>query len=397
MTLSRGWRRFFAGLGLAFLCSAAARPCTIAVISGRIARDGRPILWKNRDVTNQDNLLRYGSGGRYPFIGIGETGVLDKIWAGLNGAGLAIVNAVSTDLEGVNETENGIFIKRILEDCATIRDVELLLLATNGRRRTLANFGVIDARGGGAIFETGNTRFAKFDVEDSPLGFIVRTNFALTGVKPEEGEGFIRFDRATAILTAAAEAKSIDPRFVFDRAARDLVNEAVDPYPLPYRGSQSGHPSGYIHTNYSINRYRTASASVIHGVGPGEDPLLSTFWCILGEPVCGIALPAWVRAQAVPIALGWGSQTSPLRDLVEFQEGRCYTDPSSDRYLDTTKLVEPGGRGILSAVVQIESVIFRSAAAVLERWRSSPPSAGEAKAFQERLASWAYRRYFASI
>jgi hypothetical protein len=381
---------------LSLLGLSSARPCTIAVISGRATVDGRPLLWKNRDVTNQDNFLRYGQGGRYAFLGLVEPGPFDKVWAGLNSAGLAIVNAVSTDLDGSSESENGVFIKRVLEECATVRDVELLLTATNGQRKTMANFGVIDALGEGAIFEAGNARFAKFDAAEAPYGFLVRTNYALTGTKPGEGEGFIRFDRATAILTPAAEARGIDVRFLFDRAARDLVNESVDPYPLPFKGTQSGHPPGYLRTDYSINRYKTASASVVHGVRAGDDPSGATLWCILGEPVCGIALPLWVKGEEVPFVLG-GALTAPLRDLVKFAESRCYGDPSSDRFLDTTKLVDELGRGLLRVTSGLENVIFRAAAAAQERWRTSGADKVEVRSFQERLAAWAYRRYAAFL
>jgi len=370
----------------------AASPCTVAVISGRVTVDGRPILWKNRDVTSQDNLLRFVVVGRHAFVGLVEPGPVDKVWAGLNDAGLAIVNAVSADLEGAAESENGAFIKRVLEECATVREVEALLAATNGSRKTLANFGVIDAEGGGAMFEAGNGSFAKYDVEAAPAGFIVRTNFALTGTKAGEGEGYIRFDRATAVLTPAAAARTIDVRFVADSLARDLVNEAVDPYPLPFKGTQSGHPPGYLRTDNSINRYRTASATIVHGVRKGEDPFLATLWSILGEPVCGIALPAWVKAADIPQALG-GVLTSPLRDLVKHAEGRCYSDPTSDRYLDTTELVDEKGGGLLLRNGGLESVIFRTAEAALERWRASSASAPEIRIFQDRLAAWAYRRY----
>ncbi|MBM3310618.1 MAG: hypothetical protein FJY80_03820, partial [Candidatus Aminicenantes bacterium] len=147
-----------------------ASPCTIAVISGRVTADGRPLLWKNRDVSSQDNLLRFLGGGRHAFVGLVEPGPVEKVWAGLNDAGLAIVNAVSTDLEGTSESENGAFIKRVLEECATVREVEFLLAATNGARRTMANFGVIDGRGEGAVFEAGNARFAKYDPASSPAG-----------------------------------------------------------------------------------------------------------------------------------------------------------------------------------------------------------------------------------
>lgn len=373
----------------------AARPCTIAVISGRATADGRPLLWKNRDVTEQDNIVRYYAGKVHGYLGLSDAGVADKIYAGLNAAGLAIVNAVSSDLEGTGESENGVFIKRILEECATVDEAEALLAATNSTgRKTRANFGVIDARGGAAIFETANRSSVRFDADAAPSGFLVRTNFAITGANPENGEGFVRFDRASAILGPAAATRAIDVRFVFDRAARDLVNESVDPYPLPFAGSQNGHPQGYLRTDYSINRYRTASAVVVHGPAPGEDPLLATMWCLLGEPVCGVALPLWVRAGDVPYEF-CGSYFSPLREAVKIREAECYTDPSSDRYLNTRILADGRGRGLAVFIGRVEALIFPTAETALKSWRRSAPTAAAVRSAQNQIAFWAYRKYAA--
>jgi hypothetical protein len=371
----------------------AARPCTIAVILGRATADGRPLLWKNRDVTEQDNIVRFYAGKVHDYLGLSDAGAADKIFAGLNAAGLAIVNAVSSDLEGTSESENGVIIKRILEECATVDEVDALLAATNAAgRKTRANLGVIDARGHGAIFETGNKSYTRFGADASPDGILVRTNFALTGARPEEGEGFIRFDRASAILGPAAADRTIDVRFLFDRAARDLVNEAVDPYPLPFKGSQNGHSQGYLRTDYSINRYKTASAVVFQGAAGGEDPLLATMWCLLGEPVCGIALPLWVRAGAVP----WefcGSYFSPLREAVKVREAECYTDPSSDRYLDTRILADGRGGGLAAFISRLEALIFPAAETALKSWRRTLPSAAAVRNAQNQVAFWAYRKY----
>ena len=34
-------------------------PCTTAIVSGRLTADGRPLLWKNRDTDDLDNILKY--------------------------------------------------------------------------------------------------------------------------------------------------------------------------------------------------------------------------------------------------------------------------------------------------------------------------------------------------
>jgi hypothetical protein len=169
-----------------------------------------------------------------------------------------------------------------------------------------------------------------------------------------------------------------------------LANDRVDPYPLPYEGSQEGHPAGYVRTQYSINRYLTASCLIAHGVHPGEDPLLSTLWCLLGEPVCGVALPLWVRTGAVPAELT-GTARAPFRDLVGLLERACYTDASSSQYLDTRRLDSGDGRGILLLVGALERAVFDAAAQALDLWRASPPAPQTVGAFQAWLSSWTYR------
>ncbi len=42
--------------------------------------------------------------------------------------------------------------------------------------------------------------------------------------------------------------------YLLRNVARDLRNDLVDPFPLPYGGTQEGHPLDYIRTNYSISR-----------------------------------------------------------------------------------------------------------------------------------------------
>jgi hypothetical protein len=372
-----------------------ARPCTIAVISGKATADGRPLLWKNRDVTNQDSIVYFSHGSIHDFLGLSDAGVTTKVFAGLNSAGLAVVNAVSNDLEGTGDTENGIFIKRILEECATTDEVEALLAATNtAGRKTQANFGVIDALGGAAVFETGNHSYVRYDAASAPGGFLIRTNFALSAANPAEGEGFIRFDRASAIIGPAAAAGTIGVRFLFDRAARDLVNESVDPYPLPFTGTQNGHAAGYLRTNYSISRYKTAGVVIVHGAAGGEDPLLATMWCLLGEPVFGIALPLWVRAASTPYEFR-GSYFAPLREAVKAREAAAYTDPSSDQYCDSRVLADGRGGGLSVFISRLESLIFAAAETALEGWRSSAPPAAVVKAAQDQIAFWAYRKYAA--
>ncbi len=379
----------------------AQEECTTVVVAGRATADGRPLLWKNRDTDDVHNEVAYLTGSAYSLVAIINANSTISTWMGTNSAGLAIENSVSGDLEGTSSSQNGSFMKTALQTCATVAEFEALLLATNSAGRlTQANYGVIDATGAAAIFETGNHAFTKYDAGDpaaAPLGYIVRTNFAFTG--DGSGSGYERYARAVELIEAGINAGIMSHEYLLRHLARDLRNDLVDPYPLPYGGIQEGHPAGYIRTNYSINRYRTRSCAVFHGVLPGEDPLLTTMWVVLGEPVCGIAVPHWVRAAAIPLEMN-GTSTAPMSDAVLEKQAACYTDtsalPYSNQYLDTSALDDGQGGGILAYSLSIEDRLFSRARTALESWRDVPPSSSMVASFERELAYGAYCLYLTS-
>ena len=76
--------------------------CTIAVISGQATTDGRPLLWKNRDIRRRNNkVLRFTEKGM-SIIGLVTTGKNEskQVWAGINQTGFAIMNSSSNVLPG---------------------------------------------------------------------------------------------------------------------------------------------------------------------------------------------------------------------------------------------------------------------------------------------------------
>ena len=73
------------------LLAGAAAPCTLAVISGKAARNGRPLMWKNRDTSTLDNKLMSLRGPKYAFTAVVDAGdadgaevaeVLGRLWGG---------------------------------------------------------------------------------------------------------------------------------------------------------------------------------------------------------------------------------------------------------------------------------------------------------------------------
>ena len=148
----------------------ATEECTTGVASGRATADGRPILWKNRDNSAaMNNEVNYFTDGKYNYLAVVTVGQPGSAWMGVNEKGFCIENSVISDLPrgGQSGAGNGGFMKLALQTCANLADFEALLKTTNvSGRRTLANFGVIDAEGGAAIFETSHVDYVKFDAND---------------------------------------------------------------------------------------------------------------------------------------------------------------------------------------------------------------------------------------
>ncbi|MCA9073140.1 MAG: peptidase C45, partial [Planctomycetaceae bacterium] len=183
------WRGFWMASVISILTLLQVNPslgCTIAVVSGQVTEDGRPLLWKNRDTSSARNMVQVFIDGQYRVMAIVDAEDPDRIWMGMNDAGLCLVNSLSLDLPGGSKTGrgNGRFMKMALQNCATAADFENLLRETNqSGRRTRANFGLIDTHGAALIYETGHRTFVKFDANDAkltPRGYVVRSNFAMT-------------------------------------------------------------------------------------------------------------------------------------------------------------------------------------------------------------------------
>jgi hypothetical protein len=376
-----------AALFLALAGVPRAEECTTAVVSAAATPDGRPLLWKNRDVDEPNNKVVLVTEGPIAAVAVASVGASSSVWMGVNTAGLCIENSNSEDLEGTSGTGNGTFMRLALASCATVADFEALLVQTNtAGRATQANYGVIDAAGGAAMFEVGNHSYRKYDATDpvdAPNGFIVRTNFAFTG--DGSGTGQVRYARAVDLLTGAALAGTLTHAFLLRSAARDLKNNVVDPYPLPYAGGQDGRPAGFIRTVYSINRTTTRSATVFRGVRPGEDARLTTMWTILGEPVCSVALPVWPMAGDAPPELD-GPSTAAFCDEAIVKKGLCYPLPTAPEYIDTAVLDDGLGGGLFAVTEAIEGHALARAEAALEAWRASPPSVQDVHSLQNRIA-----------
>jgi hypothetical protein len=364
-----------------------AVPCTTAVIAGSATADGRPLLWKNRDADDKRNQAVYDATGRYAFVGLvngGDVAALE-VWSGINAAGLAIMNAASYNLDKGESAGEGQLMRLVLQSCATVEEFQALLERTNAPGRDVdANFGVIDARGGAAYFETGRHAFARFDATDpktAPTGVLVRTNYSDSG-DPEEGSGILRRERATALIERLRAGGKLTATTLLADVARDVAN--------PHIGF-SGAPGGAVRfacTADSVCRFDTASASVFVGVRGGEDPLLATAWFITGQPVTGAAVPVWVRAAAIPDEISVRQGASVMTQACDAVRARLYPQTRGElkRYIDAAALAGPSP-AIVARLVGAEGRSFDRVQAALASWRVHPPSPPEVAALQAEIAA----------
>ena len=144
--------------------------CTSVIVSGRVTKDGRPLIFKNRDTSTLHNMTIVVQGRVYRYIGLvnAEDTAPVNVWGGHNEAGFGIINTAAYNLngDGGDTDGDGILIRKALELCATLEDFERLLDTVKKPREVNSNFAVLDAKGGCAYYETGNYEYVKFDVND---------------------------------------------------------------------------------------------------------------------------------------------------------------------------------------------------------------------------------------
>ena len=375
----------------------ALEECTAGVASGKATTDGRPLLWKTRDTNAIDNEVIWNTSGRYHFVSVISAGSPESSWMGANEKGFAIINTASSDLgsaqSGPPDTAsersglgNGTLMARALRECATVEEFEALLKATNRTgRQTATNFGVIDATGAAAFFETAGDQYWRYDAANTEKGYILRTNFAINGAReglharPYSMDRYLQTDQLMRdfFLTDRIDFKEIVKIQV--RSFGDTLGNLV---PLPITESIEGHPPGYYPHGSSINRNSSVSFSVIQGIRPGEDPRLSTMWTILGQPSTGILVPYW-PVGATP-ADADGPETAPLADAAnriraelyeELAAGAAAGGPRAPRpvFINTRALQDENGDGIWKIMMPAEDSIIAESERRLEEWRASGP------------------------
>lgn len=378
-------------ISLLILCAAAivcfatpVQACTSAVVSGKVTPDGRPLLWKNRDTDFMQNHIDYVKGEKYNFIAVvnSANAYLKEAWMGTNSSGFALMNTQSYNLVDVKGDEergaaNGRVIYRALEVCATVEDFCHFLDTISKPSDIEANFGVIDAQGGAAMFEVDYYKYVMYDAnnpKDAPYGYISRTNFSFAG-KVNEGAGYVRYMEADQVLMKASATGSITPQFIFNDLSRSFRNRMLD---IDLRSGAYNRPqaSGWFVDQDFIPRSSTSCSVVVQGVKPGEKAELTTMWTLLGYPPTGIAVPLWVKdaGKLLPGMVRFGKEyeAALLSDWSLRLADRVFSykqGMGTGRYLNWERLYSPEkGAGYMTAITAAEDEVFRTTKPLLEEW-----------------------------
>ncbi|MBQ9470712.1 MAG: hypothetical protein IJU72_07165 [Bacteroidales bacterium] len=360
---------------LALLCAALpAGACTSFIISGRATPDGRPMLFKNRDTDNLRNALVAFADGKYRYVGVvnSDSTWRSMVWGGYNETGFAIINTAAYN-NNIGDTtklvdREGVLMKLALQCCCTLQDFERLLDTLRRPMGVDANFGVIDAHGGAAYYETGNFRYIKFDANMAPDGIIIRTNYS-ESFDRSPGYGFCRFGTAREAIDEALAAKNLTPRFLFNSVSRSLKHALTRTDLLQNIPQSADQPDFRFFTDY-ISRYSTSSSMLIVGANAPATARATTMWTAVGFPFTTAVVPVWLDTRgSMPAvaAMRPDDMLSPLCAAGLTLKGRCFPlkHGNARGYIDLAALVNQQRSGIMQQLDALEDEVFSRAEGVI--------------------------------
>ena len=357
--------------------------CTSIIISGKYTKDGRPLMWKNRDTGNLKNVLMYFSDGKYKYVGLVNSKDINgrSVWIGHNEAGFAIMNTASYNLNSPDDTTRqsgfeGRIMKQALQSCKTIDDFENLLKKLAKPSRLETNFGVIDAYGGAAYFELGNFKYEKIDVNDpkiAPQGYVIRTNFSSTGIPGGDG-GYIRYVNAENIFAQAKAEGVIDHQFILQNVSRSLYHSLINTDLK--QDPPAENETKFVHFTDFIPRYSSSSAVVIQGVKNGEAAEFTTLWAVVGWPLSSVVVPVWLKGGSnLPKITVYDEhlKNSLISDKALSLKQVCFPVKRGygKNYLKLNVLYNKEESGIMQKLRPVENHIFDKTHKQMADWRKN--------------------------
>jgi hypothetical protein len=399
-------KKIIALISIFIIFTISSKACTTAVISGKYTKDGKPMLFKNRDTWALDNSMKYFNLKPYSFIGLINSNDPNgnSIWIGSNETGFAIMNSASYNLN-VDDTltQSGLegrLMKKALQYCHTINDFQNLLDTLPKPYLLEANFGVIDAQGGAAYFELGNHKYIKIDANDpsvAPYGYIIRTNFSFTG-KIGVGGGYIRYQTTEKLLYNAVSTNNLDVKYVIQKVFRSLENTLSNTNLENFGHLNQTNNKIYPFTDF-IPRYSTSSAVLVQGVKTSESPLLATIWSVVGFPLTSLAIPLWLEGgDNLPEIVAYNAdiKNSPIcKASLSFKE-KCFPSvfgKNEANYINVTKLLNSDNSGYIQKITSIENKILEETFAFQQKLAGKKTNKQDINEFYLWLNSYTKEQY----
>lgn len=391
-------------LSLLLILTDQALACTTFIISGKYTKDGKSILFKNRDTGQMKNSLVIFNDGKYKYMGVvdgTEKGWNKAIWGGYNETGFAIMNSAAYN-NNIGDTtkhsgQDGIVMKKALMVCSSLEDFEHFLDTLSQPRGVNSNYGVIDAYGGAAYYETGNYKYIKVDANNpiaAPNGIIIRTNHSMSG-DLSKGFGFNRFENATRLLNEASKQNNLTPEFLFKTVPRSLYHPRID------RDLSVDLPENGVNAKYEffmdyIPRISTSSAMMMVGAKDASHADEAMMWAILGFPLTSVAIPTWLSAEELPKAVAMDEDLeSPIcTAALKFKE-ECFPIKIDKglNYINFAVVMNQEQTGYLQLLQPIEKEIFNKANVLIEDMESGKKSKKDIRSYYQWLDKYLSESY----
>lgn len=311
-----------------------ARPCTSMIVSAERSATGRPLLWKHRDTDADNNFLAKveATDSTFSYIGLFNAGdsLLAEAWMGMNERGFAIMNTASYNVaphESPLEDREAVIMSEALKYCKSVDDFAMLLDALPKPLGVQANFGVIDAYGGASYFETSDREWTMFNVADSDDGYLIRTNFSVSG-DSLGGRGYIRYE--TAHKLASDNKESLTPQLLTEFFSRQFYHSLI--------GRDFSGDSIFIDADF-IPRPISQCSLVVEGVNEGDDTSEIRMWGCVGYPPCAVS--EWITLESIPEGFGpnenWRSTSCDEANALR-RSTLPLSTPEGNSYIDMKRL-----------------------------------------------------------
>lgn len=385
------------------LLTVEAVACTSAIFSGKITKDGRPLMWKNRDTGELNNRLENFKGPKYSYTAlVNSPDPNGEAWSGSNEVGFCIMNTASYNLavEKLSIVDGeGALMAEALGICRNLKDFENYLDTLRRPMPIEANFGVIDAEGGAAYYEVNSRTWSKTDVNDphiAPQGFVVYSNYSYTG-RFDAGMGYVRFMNAENIINKAlARHTPITPQWIMDNLSRSFYHSVLG---VDLRNSDiTSHTDGWFIDQDFIPRKSTSAIAIFQGVKNGEKPQNTIFWCALGYGPLAVTIPVFMKYQKIPDVMAKHTKEpsnceicdAVLKlkvDIFPIKRG------NGSKYFNFGKLYNGKGEGYAEQLARVENTIFRSAEGLIEKLRNGKLTEKDVDEFNSKSGSGAMKVY----